>query len=449
MRFRWLDDAALPGLAAVLESLWLGTAAALFVTRSPLAITLVTLAIMAAGVVPAVLARAGVVHLGVLRLVLVLVAAGLTAALVAAADPASREAVTRLALRDAFYVGVALWLGVRAGLVAIRPAGALRRSVRALTLVCAAVLLGRLADVPLPQAGVVVTAVVLAGVLFIALARLDDVMAVVDRRHGVTGWTWFLGVMTVTVVLLTAAGILAAVAGAGPLDWVFSAVAQAVGIVWSAVVFILYLIGYGVMRAIAWLASLVHLSVPQAIKEQDAPELKVQPLKLPEREGGGGSSLLRDLFIVVFAALAAGALVLALVGALRRVRTGERDDQVVEERESLASGADLLRGMGARIARLVPRRVRRPRPATPAEAVRLEYVLLESALARSGRPRPPAATARQYLAAQGAHVQDAATSLAAAYDLARYSQHSLAWEDVATVKAARSRFLAATPPEPT
>ena len=290
---------------------------------------------------------------------LVLVAAGLTAALVAAADPASREAVTRLALRDAFYVGVALWLGVRAGLVAIRPAGALRRSVRALTLVCAAVLLGRLADVPLPQAGVVVTAVVLAGVLFIALARLDDVMAVVDRRHGVTGWTWFLGVMTVTVVLLTAAGILAAVAGAGPLDWVFSAVAQAVGIVWSAVVFILYLIGYGVMRAIAWLASLVHLSVPQAIKEQDAPELKVQPLKLPEREGGGGSSLLRDLFIVVFAALAAGALVLALVGALRRVRTGERDDQVVEERESLASGADLLRGMGARIARLVPRRVRR------------------------------------------------------------------------------------------
>ena len=180
---------------------------------------------------------------------------------------------------------------------------------------------------------------------------------------------------------------------------------------WSAVVFILYLIGYGVMRAVAWLASLVHVSVPQAIKEQDVPELKVQRLKLSEKEASGGSALLRELFVIAFVAFGAGALALALAGALRRVRITEREDQVVEERESLVSGADLLRGMGTRLARLVPRRARRPRPATPAEAVRREFGLLEAALTRIGRPRPPAATARQYLAAQGAYVQDAAATL--------------------------------------
>ena len=145
------------------------------------------------------------------------------------------------------------------------------------------------------------------------------------------------------------------------------------------------------------------------------------------------------LLFTAFAALGALGLAFALVAvALRRFRRQpSAEAMVVEEREALvslrsAAGA-FAAALGRRLRRRLPARRRDPR--SPAELVRRRYAELEQRLAGGGRPRPAGATVRDHLAAAAPASADAgrgpvegdepAAELAAIYELARYSHHSV------------------------
>jgi hypothetical protein len=455
MRSRLLDGLTLPGLAALLESLWLGTAVAL-VLKIPLPAALgLALAIVAAGAAVAVLARLGVFGVGVLRLALSVAVLTITAVLVAAGRPASWHTAALFTMGELPAVALALWLGLRIGRLTIRPDDALKRVARVLTFVFLIVLLARAQHASFPHAGLVVAVVMVVGAFFVALARLDDVLAVVDRRHGLSSWSWFGGVMTVTAVVLVVAGLLAAVTHGGPLLWALSAGGHLVRVALDVVAFVLGWTGYGILRAFVWLADLVHLPKPHGFQPHQTPQLHTAPLPKFQSKTEGRLTFVRDLLWLSAVVLGLGATLLVLSRTLRRFREGN-PEEITEERESLLSGFDLARTLRSRLAHLVPHRRRHRRAASPREAVRYEFATLEASLADLGNPRPTGMTARTYLlgapanATAGAEAEASAgvwasamalaIALAHTYELARYSLHPLTWEDVERFRDGSLRY---------
>ena len=167
---------------------------------------------------------------------------------------------------------------------------------------------------------------------------------------------------------------------------------------------------------------------------------------------------------VAGALLALGVPLAVVVLALRRVRRRPAGE-VIEERETIvtlrsAAGAAAARA-GQRLRRFAARRAA---PRTPAELVRRRYEELEGRLLRAGHARPPGTTVRAFLRsawaggsggagvsgrsggapdtgtgvtpsaaadrgaappARAAAAPDVAADLAAIYELARYSSHTV------------------------
>ena len=149
-------------------------------------------------------------------------------------------------------------------------------------------------------------------------------------------------------------------------------------------------------------------------------------------------------------ALVAIGLSLALVAvALRRFRREPPAEvAVVEDREALATLRSAAAASASRLGRRLRRRLlalRRHDPPSPAELVRQRYAELERRLSRAGRPRPPCVTVRDHLAAAAAAeppetappLPSPAVDLAAIYELARYSAHT-----IDAVQASRFEALA-------
>ena len=161
----------------------------------------------------------------------------------------------------------------------------------------------------------------------------------------------------------------------------------------------------------------------------------------------------RVVATVVGVALAIGVPLALTLVALRRVRR-KPSEEVVEERETIVTLRSAAGGAAARAGRRLRRfATRRAVPRTPAELVRRRYEELEGRLLRAGHPRSPGTTVRAFLRAVGAEKRgaapdagaasdvagnrgaaspphagaalDLAADLAAIYELARYSSHTV------------------------
>ena len=456
MRLRWLDLGVLPGLACLTESLWLSVVAALIAQASWPALLGGTLAIVGVPTAATVAARASRLSVRVARMIVGVAALSSTAALVGLQPHTPLSRATALALADLLFVVVASWLGIRIGERAVHVDDALGRAARALGLIFLALLLAAALHQPFATAGVAVTVVIAAGALLVALARLGESLTMVDRRHGVSGWTWFAGILATIAAILLIAVILAALMHGAPLLWTLSAIAHGLLYLLQGVAFVVASAGYALLRVFVWIFGLFHVHRPEWLQPGQPPQLHTT--RLPHvATGGGGSTLLHDVAWPLLAAIVGGGLLFLLLRAVRRLREGEPSEPQ-EERESLLSAADLLSSARVRLSHLVARLPRRQAPpSSPAEAVRREFTLLERALAALGETRHPDETARRYLlrtgTASGVPSRDLTTvpvppgrdgtreRLISGYETARYSQHPLSWQDAAAFRSLAREYV--------
>jgi hypothetical protein len=447
MRWRWLDLGALPALACLTEALWLSGVAALIAGVSWPLLLCGTLAIMAVPAAATVTARAARLSLRLSRMIVVATALAATATLISLQTHSSIGRAIGLALVDLLFVVSATWLAIRIGETSVGVDEALGRAARGFGLVFVVLLCARLAHQPLTAAGAAVTGVVAAAALLVALARWSESLTMTDRRYGVSGWTWFAGIVTTIAVILLIAVVLAALTHGAPLAWTFSVIVDGLRYLLHAVAFVAASVAYAVLRAASWVLGLFHLHRPGWVQHPHTPHIQVPPMRRVTSPGSGRSALLSNVAWPLLAAIAGGALLFLLVHAVRRIREGDLPEPL-EERDSLISAPDLLSSAGRRLAHLVARLPRRrTAPSSPAEAVRRQFAALERSLAAFGDARRPGQTARQYLlcadptykappAAQTAadlpqDTDDTRQRLIDSYEKARYSQHPLSWQDAA------------------
>jgi hypothetical protein len=468
MRWRWLDLGALPALACLTEAFWLSGLVALIAGLSWPIMLGMTLAVMTVPAAVSVAGRAARLGTRRSRLIVGLTALGGVAALIVSQSPASIGRLAGLAVADMLFVVVASWLAIRIGAAPLGVDEALGRAARGFGLVFVVLLLARLAQQPFTAAGAAVTGVVAAAALLVALARWGESLAMTDRRYGVSGWTWFAGIVATIAGILLVAGVLGALVHGAPLAWVFSAILDGLRSLLHAVAFVAASVAYAVLRAASWVLGLFHLHRPGWLQHPHTPAIQVPAMPRVASPGRSGPTLLGNVALPLLAALAGGVLLFLLVHAVRRVTAGHSPGPF-EERESLISTADLLGSAHRRLSRLVGRLPRRQAaPASPAESVRRQFALLERSLATLGWPRRPGQTARLYLlGAGGLHgalpggphealpgplretppdgpreasaaapaaapgAADPREALIRTYETARYSQHPVSWQDAA------------------
>ena len=114
MRWRWLDQGALPALACLLESLWLSVVAALIAGVSWPLLVGGTLAIMAVPAATTVSARAGRLSVRMSRTIVLVTALAAMAVLISLQDHTSIRHTAGLSVVDLLFVVLALalnWFG--------------------------------------------------------------------------------------------------------------------------------------------------------------------------------------------------------------------------------------------------------------------------------------------------------------------------------------------------
>jgi hypothetical protein len=480
MRWRWLDFGALPALACLTEAFWLSGVVALIAGVSWPILLGITLAVMSVPAAVTVAGRASRLGTRPSRLIVGLTALGGVAALSMLQSHASIGRVAGLAVADMLFVVVASWLAIRIGSAPLGVDEALGRAARGFGLVFVVLLLARLAHQPFAAAGAAVTGVVAAAALLVALARWGESLTMTDRRYGVSGWTWFAGIVATIAGILLVAVVLGALVHGAPLAWIFSAILDGLRTLLHAVAFVAASVAYAVLRAASWVLGLFHLHRPGWLQHPHTPGIRVPAVPRVASPGHSGPTLLGNVALPLLAALAGGVLLFLLLHAVRRITAG-RSPEPLEERESLISTSDLLGPARRRLSRFVARLPRRrAAPASPAESVRRQFALLERSLATLDRPRRPGQTARLYLlGAGGPHaalpggpyeaVPDAlratppdglheapATALVAlpdavdprealirTYETARYSQHPVSWQDAADFDSLARLYLEA------
>jgi Domain of unknown function (DUF4129) len=197
-----------------------------------------------------------------------------------------------------------------------------------------------------------------------------------------------------------------------------------------------------VIRAVGGVLSLFHVHFVRAPKPSHGPALHV----LAHRTVTYTRSWVvpRLVGTVVGVVLAIGVPLALTLVALRRVRR-KPSDEVVEERETIVTLRSAAGGAAARAGRRLRRfAARRAAPRTPAELVRRRYEELEGRLLRAGHARSPGTTVRAFLRAVWAGGSDAAPNaaadLAAIYELARYSSHTVDEPDARRFEALAAAF---------
>ena len=323
--------------------------------------------------------------------------------------------------------------GASIGRARLTPEAAVRRAVSGFVLLCGVLAAAAIAGTTPAWATVAVIASLVAGALLVANARYLSIRASVPRDQLGPAWAWLLAVAGVIVLVVTAGVLLSEILRIDVILWIASIASGVVHYVLQVAGFVIGWIGAGVIRGGTWLLAQFHIGDAQP---QQAWSPRAFPTVLPQRKGPDLGLWATIRVIATVAAIAAAvaaavALPLALVAlALRRLRGGI-PEQVVEEREAIASVRSLVGDaaarLGRRLRRVMPRR--RPAPTTPAEVVRQRYAELERQLAGAGLKRAPGATVRVFLreiaTARPSTPDDASSQIAGIYELARYSGQSI------------------------
>jgi len=468
MRSRsWLDHAGL-GLGAAAEGIWCGALAAALTGASWPALTVFAGVTVLAAARVARRLSVGEGRERVARLLAVTLIVVATAALLAAGRAWAHPSVLWQAVRDFVYVGGLVLLGIHLGRAAPSPEAAVRRAVRGFALLCAVLVGAALGGATPGWAPAALVAALVVGGLLIAVVRYQALTDLVDPADRLPAWPWLLAVAGVVLGVIAVGALLSQVLDVDLVRWVLGALAGLLRYALDGAAYLIGWAGAGLLRGIAWLLSVLHV---HARDPADVPKLAPRPPVLTLRHAGGTRvwSVSRLIASAVGALVAIG-LSLALVAvALRRFRREPPVEvAVVEEREALTSLSAVAGGVAARLRRRLRRRLqalRRHEPPTPAELVRLRYAELEHRLSRAGRPRPPGVTVRDHLAAAASSAEpspaaaassaepspaaaassaepspaaaassppagawprpSAAADLAAIYELARYSAHTI------------------------
>ena len=340
-------------------------------------------------------------------------------------------------LRDFVYVCGLAGLGVYLGRASHSPEAAVQRAVRGFALLCAVLACAALAgSEPGWASGAVVASLVVGGLL-IAVARSRALTELVSPAERLPAWPWLLAVAAAVLGVIAVGALLAQVLRVEALLWALEVVGGALRYALDGMAYAIGYAGAGLIRGIAWLLSLIHVSV----HPDQVPHLPAKPpvLKLHREAGTEIWSGSKPLFTAIGAFVAMGLSLVLVAVALRRFRRGSPvEAMVVEEREALASlrsaAGELTRRLGRRLRGLG---VRRHVSLSPAGMVRQRYAELEWRLARAGRPRPPGVTVRDHLSAVETEGPESASppgtaptappaaDIAAVYELARYSAHTI------------------------
>lgn len=320
------------------------------------------------------------------------------------------------------------------------------------SLLIAAIASGRAADAALRSGRGAVPVAVVAGLLAIAAAQIEQARRTAIRRGGRApargSWLAFAGLaaLLISLVALALGGLVGHDAWhvlAAPLVFALHVLSAALFYVLLAVVYVLYL----VLSPLLWL---VRLAIHRGKTPQHPPAIAQPPdfSKFAHDTQHGLSPDLALALRVGLVAVAAVVVVLILLSALRRYRSTPADEDVDEQRESLWS-RDLALGQLRRA--LSRRRAANPAPvradlsAEPA-SVRDAYRLLTILARRRDLARRPAETASDFSARLGRAWPDVAaplSDLTARYLRVRYGEQAdepervAAREDWAAIRARR------------
>jgi hypothetical protein len=343
-------------------------------------------------------------------------------------------------VRDFVSVAGLVLLGAHLGRDSLSPEAAVRRAVRGFALLCFVLAGAALAGAAPGWAPAAVAAALVVGGLLVATVRHQALTDLVDPADRLPAWPWLLAVAGAVLGVIASAALLSQVLGVDVVLWALRALASVLRYALEGAAYLIGYAGAGLLRGIAWLLSVLHV---HARDSADVPKLAPRPPVLTLRHAGGTNVWsVPKLIAAAGGALVALGLSLALVAvALRRFRRElPAEGTVVEEREALASLRSVAGSFAARLGRRLRRRLtalRRHDPLSPAELVRQRYAELERRLARAGRPRPLGMTVREHLAAASAGAappsgtaaaglgDEPAADLAAIYELARYSAHTI------------------------
>jgi hypothetical protein len=419
MRSRSALDWAGIALGAAAQAVWLGLLGAALSAASWPALAGFSAAVMVAAAAPARWAVRADRRVRRGRAALAAVVLVATAALLVAGRGWEHEYLAWQIVRDvAFCAGVAL-LGVWLGRGDLSPDEAFGWAVRAFAAVCAVLALCALTATPVPAPAAAVAAVVVAGGLQVVVLRYRALTEVVAENDRLSARSWLLAVAAALAAVLALTGLFAELIGIASIHALVSDAGTVLGWVAGGLAWVVA----GVMRALAWLGGLLHLSVPH-LELHKVPPDGGKALPAVTKTPATGSQTGRTVATVAATVAAIAVAVGVVVFALRRLtREPPRDDAVVEERETVRSVTSAtgkaLGGVGRRLRSLL--RGRR-KAQTPAEVIRLRYERLEARLTRAGSPRAAGTTVRAYLGSVlTTGDQRPADELATLYELARYS----------------------------
>jgi hypothetical protein len=428
-------------LAAVAEGVWIGAAVGLVTSQSGPASMAFAAAVVFVAAAFARRASLGGGPSGVTRAVVVLLPLVAGGALFAVTRSWAGPHVAANAIAAVGYAALLVLAGIAFGREPVSPHDAVLRAVRGFALLCAVLVVAALAGhTPAWAAGAVVT-VLLGGGLLVAAARYQALAATAPPSDRAPALRWLLAVVGVLLLVVAVGALLGLVLRVDVLLWVLAVVGDVLRFLLGLVAFGLGWAGAGVLRLLAWLLSLVHVHGLPTPKPPSAPAGQVLTPRRAPATGAWGVA--RVVLTVAAGVVAVGVPLLLVALALRRTRRGTAED-ISEEREAIvtlrgAAGGAAAR-MGRRLRRLVPRR---HSPATPAELVRRRYQDLERRLARAGHPRSPGETVRTFL--QSLPGAPDAEGLAAVYELARYSDHTVDEALARRFEAQAATFGVATP----
>ena len=362
--------------------------------------------------------------------------------------------------RDVVYSGGLVALGLYLGGEPQSPEAAVRRAVRGFGLLCAVLALAALAGSVPGWASWALVAALVAGGLLVATVRYQTLTDLVDPAERLPAWAWLLAVVGAVLVVVATGAVLAQVLSVDVVLWALSVLAGVLRYAFAAAAYLVGYVALDVARVVAGLLGALHLHAwhPSGHRQAAPAPTVLRRLNPQNLRVWRGSRLIAT----VVGTLGAVALSFVLVAvALRRFRRElPAQAMVVEEREALGS----LRSVAGAVAAHWRRRLRRLRGArrsdarTPADLVRRRYAELERRLARDGRPRLPGVTVRDHLATVAAAPEaggkapppaeapappfSLAADLAAIYETARYSAHTIDAAQAVRFEALAQAFTA-------
>ena len=431
-------------LGAVAEGIWCGALAAVLTGSSWLLSAVFSAATVAAAAYLARWTGAAEHRERAGRLLSVTLIAVAACLLVVAGRAWEHPYVVWHVVRDVVFAGGLTALGIYLGRDASAPDAAVRRAVRAFALLCAVLVCAGLAGSTPGWAALAVAAALVVGGLLVAVVRYRSLTGLVADADRLPAWPWLLAVAGALLGVVAVAALVGQLLSVDVLRWSLDALGALLGYVLGALAYLVGWAGAGLLRAVTWALGLLHIHAPNT---DWTPPLapKAPTIALSPDQSWPASGTTRSILTVVGTVAAIAASVAVVLFALRRLgrRPAGQMPPVVEEREALGSLSSAAGAFAGGLGRRLRRRLsalRRREPPSPAARVRRRYAQLERRLTAAGHARPPGRTVREFLMAVAAQEAlpasmpppkaapppvDRAADLAALYELARYSAHTI------------------------